>query len=270
MSQDLYGLLKERARLGRFSWPMALAFSALVHAGLTAALVAWPGRGGKAEDAKVTWVTLPAAGGGTPGGASPMEEGQTGERVRRVEEVAPKSGEDTRGHATPDAFGTKGRLPVKGTSDNPASTGKAPEASNGAHTSPSLARGTAGQGNGSGVGIGTGVPGLKNSFGVDGGTGLIGDLDGSFPFLWYLQQVQNRITANWSRMSSAPGRVQVYFRIRKDGGLEGIRVEVPSGNAAMDQSALLAVRRSDPLPRLPDGFDAKTLGVRFWFSYVGP
>ena len=97
----------------------------------------------------------------------------------------------------------------------------------------------------------------------------MGELDGNFPFVWYLQNVQNTITGNWNRLSNVQGRVQVYFRIRRDGSLEGIRVEIPSGNAALDQGALLAVKRSDPLPRLPDGFEGRSLGVRFWFSYLG-
>jgi protein TonB len=104
---------------------------------------------------------------------------------------------------------------------------------------------------------------------VQGGSGLIGDLDGNFPYTWYLQQVQNRITGNWNRLTSAQGRVQIYFRITRDGAVDGARVESPSGNAALDQSALLAVRRSDPLPRLPEGFEGDSLGVRFWFSYLG-
>jgi len=40
-----------------------------------------------------------------------------------------------------------------------------------------------------------------------GGVGLIGELDGNFPFVRYLQQVQNQITSNWSRMGGAQGRV---------------------------------------------------------------
>jgi TonB family protein len=63
--------------------------------------------------------------------------------------------------------------------------------------------------------------------------------------------------------------VQIYFRIRRDGSIDGERVESPSGNSLMDQSALLAVRRSNPLPRLPEGFDSPSLGVRFWFTYLG-
>jgi len=94
-------------------------------------------------------------------------------------------------------------------------------------------------------------------------------VDGDFPFTWYLQQVQTRITTNWNRVSSSQGRVQIYFRIAKDGSLDRVRVEIPSGNAAMDESARMAVLRSTPLQRLPDGYEGQYLGVRFWFTYLG-
>ena len=58
-----------------------------------------------------------------------------------------------------------------------------------------------------------------------GGTGLISDLDGNFPYTWYLEQIQSRITGNWNRLSSAQGRVQIYFRIKRDGTIDGARVE---------------------------------------------
>jgi len=221
-------------------------------------------------EAKVTWVTLPALGGGGPqGGVAAQEEGTQGERQRRVEEVAPETTEKA-GSVTPNAFGDHKTSPAKGTNKDQSSLGKSPVAAKGKNPSPSPAPGAAGQGGTGGIGQGTGIPGLKAATGVQGGTGLVGDLDGAdFPFMWYLQQVQTRITGNWNRMNSVQGRVQIYFRIRRDGSLEGVRVEIPSGNAGLDQSAMLAVRRSDPLGRLPDGFEGQTLGVRFWFSYLG-
>jgi TonB family protein len=63
--------------------------------------------------------------------------------------------------------------------------------------------------------------------------------------------------------------VQIYFRIAKDGNLDRVRVEIPSGNAAMDESARMAVLRSAPLQRLPEGYEGQYLGVRFWFTYLG-
>lgn len=263
-------MLQERASIGVMGWTAGISLSATLHLLVIGAFLILPKATPKAEEIKVTWVTLPALGAaGTSGGSAAMEEGQQGERVRRVEDVAPKIEEKAGSSVTPNVFGTKKTAPAKGTSLNPESMGKAPVASKGANPAANPTPGAAGKGTGGGIGEGTGIPGLRASGGVQGGTGLIGDLEGDFPFMWYLQQVQGTITGNWNRLSSAQGRVQVYFRIRRDGRLEAARIEIPSGNASLDQSALLAVRRSDPLPRLPDGFEGQALGVRFWFTYLG-
>ena len=267
MSQDLHVYLKERGQLPGIGWPLGLGLSLLFHGAIGMAIFLSPKGAPPEEPVKVTWVNLPAQGGDTPGGNAPAELGKEGERKRRVEEVAPVQEQPSGATATPNAFGTKVTKPVKGTSLNPDSLGKAPVASKGKLPDANAATGAAGLGGGSGVG--NGVPGLKASAGVQGGSGLIGDLDGNFPYLWYLQQVQSRVTGNWNRLNSAQGRVQIYFRIKHDGGIDGARIESPSGNAALDQSALLAVRRSDPLPRLPEGFEGQALGVRFWFTYLG-
>ena len=269
MSQELYELLHERSRIRVLGWPAGLAASVAFHAAVVAAIVLAPKASAPPEETKVTWVSLPGMGSpGPAGGSSPTEEGKQGERQRRVEEVAPQSTAKP-GTVTPNAFGEKPTPAAKGTNPDPTSLGKAPVAAKGKNPSPSLVPGAAGAGNGSGLGEGTGVPGLKATSGVAGGSGLIGDIDSDFPFVWYLQQVQTRITNNWSRLSAAQGRVQIYFRIKRDGGLDGIRIEVPSGNGTLDQSALLAVKRSDPLPGLPEGFPGSSLGVRFWFTFLG-
>lgn len=269
MSHELHALLKERAARGTFPLRKALAISLGLHLILALPLFL-PSRSAAPpmEEVKVTWVTLPSAG-GTSGGSGPLEEGKTGERLRRVEEVAPDIGTKIQPLKAPEEEGKKAAPTAKGTSKQADSKGTAAVALKGKAATPNPVTGAAGQGGGGGVGEGTGVPGLTASTGAQGGTGLIGELDGAFPYAWYLQQLQNTITGNWSRLSSAQGRVQIYFRIRRDGRLDGARVEIPSGNAILDQSALLAVRRSDPLPRLPEGFDGDSLGVRFWFTYLG-
>ncbi|HWQ07726.1 MAG TPA: energy transducer TonB [Holophaga sp.] len=269
MSQELYELLHERSRIGVMGWPAGLALSLGFHGLILAVVLYAPKVSSPVETTRTTWVTLPAMGSpGPPGGSSPTEQGEQGERQRRVEAVAPKSVEKA-GTVTPNAFGSKVVQPVKGTNPDPTSLGKAPVAAKGHNPSSTLVPGAAGSGNGSGIGVGSGIPGLKATGGVAGGTGLVGDLDSDFPFVWYVQQVQNQITGNWNRITQAQGRVQIYFRIKRDGSLDAIRVEIPSGNATLDQSALLAVKRSDPLPRLPDGFEGGALGVRFWFTYLG-
>lgn len=270
MSQELYAYLHERALLGKQGLTLGIGVSVAFHVLVVGAILFTPKEPPAPEETKVTWVRLPAAGvEGVAGGEGPLEEGKQGERQRRVEEVAPRRSEPTGYNASPNAFGTKASKPLQGTSANPDSMGKAPVASKGKTPSLNPSTGASGSGGGGGIGAATGIPGLKASNGVAGGTGLVGELDGDFPFMWYLQQVQGRITGNWNRVTSSQGRVQIYFRIRRDGGLEGARIEIPSGNANMDQSALMAVRRSDPLPRLPDGFEGSSLGVRFWFTYLG-
>ena len=271
MSQDLHAFLQERSRLPGLGWPLGLAVSLGVHGLILAAILITPKAPPPPEPPKVTWVSLPPQGGGAPGGSAPLEVGREGERQRRVEEVAPKREEPAR--PTPvappsaNAFSTKPSRPLKGTSPDQASLGKAPVAAKGKTAAPNPVQGAAGLGGGGG--LGKGVPGLKASAGVQGGSGLIGDLDGDFPYTWYLQQVQGRITGNWNRLSSAQGRVEIYFRIKRDGSIDGARIDSPSADAGLDQSALLAVRRSDPLPRLPEGYEGKTLGVRFCFLFLG-
>ena len=273
MSQELYDFLRQRARQKTVAWPVCLGLSLGFHALVVVLILVTPKTEARPEEPKVTWVNLPAAADTGPlGGSGAPEVGKQGERLRRVEEVAPKAPEAPAPRPpapTPNAFGTRPSRPIKGSNPNPESLGKAPVAAKAPVADANPQVGAAGQGAGGGVGVGAAIPGLKAASGIQGGTGLISDLDGNFPYTWYLEQIQSRITGNWNRLSSAQGRVQIYFRIRRDGSIEGARVESPSGNGSLDQSALLAVRRSDPLPRLPDGFDTGSLGVRFWFTYLG-
>ena len=268
MSQDLSALLRERSALDVLAWPGGLVLSLVFH-GLVVGGIVLISRSIDAPlpEVKVTWINLPASG-GTAGGEAPMEEGKTGQRVRRTEEVAPKHEEAAGSQKQADLTGTKLAKPVaKGTNPDPVSKGVSPLASKGANPAKTPLTGATGKGGG-GIGEGTGFPGLPPTSGVGGASGQIG-IEGDFPFAYWPRAVQERVTYNWNRISNAQGRVQVYFRVARDGRIDGVRVEVPSGNRALDESALLAVRRSDPVLRLPDGFEGDSIGVRFWFTYLG-
>jgi TonB family protein len=268
LSQDLYDFLRQRARMKGLGWPAGLTISLVFHGLVAAAILVTPKTEAKQEEPKVTWVSLPSAGSTGPlGGAAPMEQGSQGERQRRVEEVAPQRTEPAGPVATPNAFGTRKSQPLKGTSSNPDSLGKAPVAAKGKAPVANPVSGAAGQGAGGGIGVGSSVPGLKASSGIEGGSGLIADLDSSFPYTWYLVQVQSRITGNWNRLNAATGMVLIKFRINRDGSIQGTRVDTTSGNNFLDQSAFQAVQRSGPLPMLPGGMDS--LGVTFRFTYLG-
>ena len=270
MSQDLQAYLRSRAHQGQPRLALGLALSVALHLALGAAFF-WPHGAARNpdEEVKITWVNLPAAMAGTSGGSEAMEVGKSGERLRRVEEVAPQR-ESSPSATAPDPFASKTtKAAAKGDSKIPTSTGTGTTAAKGKTAATNPVAGAVGAGNGAAFGVGSAVPGLSPTSGVQGGVGLVGGVDGDFPFVWYLQQVQARITTNWNRVSSTQGRVQIYFRIARDGTLDRVRVELPSGNSALDESARMAVLRSAPLQHLPEGYDGQYLGVRFWFTYLG-
>ena len=266
--QDLHALLRERAHVGEFPFGKALAFAAGAHVVVLAALLFKPGFRRAEEPVKVTWVNLPPARPDPSGGAEARTEGQEPQRVRRVDDVAAQRPVPTPSAQEDNPFAKQAKSVRSGENPDPTSTGKQVKASKSVKPNPVSTPGTAGSGNAAGVGLGSAVPGLNQVSGVDGGVGLISQVDGAFPYTWYLQQVQSRIVGNWQRLGGQ-GRVQIYFRITKAGDVDGARIEVGSGNGALDESALMAVRRSSPLPPLPVTYGADALGVRFWFSYVG-
>ncbi len=267
-ANDLQAYLRSRAHVGEVSLGAGVTLGIVLHAIVLGLFLLPHGRTEEPEAVKVTWVNLPASR-SQSGGADAPEEGKNGQRLRQVEEVAPKVETAKPGVEAQDPFGLKAKeKSLKGANENKESAGKAPVAAKAAKANPNSAPGTAGSGGAGGIGAGSSIPGLKSTQGEEGGVGLIGGVDGDFPFTWYLQQVQGRIVGNWQRLGGQ-GRVQIYFRIKRDGSIESARVESPSGNTAMDESALLAVRRAAPLPPLPGVYGADYLGVRFWFSYVG-
>jgi TonB family protein len=93
----------------------------------------------------------------------------------------------------------------------------------------------------------------------------------NFEFAYYLQQLRTMIARNWTPASGVPAgtRVEIYFRIARDGTLTSPRVEASSGYGYFDQSAQRAVILTGHLPPLPLGYDGSDLGVHFGFEYSG-
>ncbi len=62
----------------------------------------------------------------------------------------------------------------------------------------------------------------------------------------------------------------INIRIAKDGQIEEVQFEKKSGNSYLDESALRAIKKANPLPPLPPGFegDKFDLGVRFTPSEI--
>lgn len=102
---------------------------------------------------------------------------------------------------------------------------------------------------------------------VDDGTSIA--VEGQrFPFSYYLAAVERKVSQNWfSGVSSGVEGLTclVFFRLRRDGGVEDVRIEQSSGNAYFDRSAMRAVRTAAPFPPLPRAFTDSYLGIHFTF-----
>lgn len=70
--------------------------------------------------------------------------------------------------------------------------------------------------------------------------------------------------------AGANGIVQLVFEINRDGGVLGVWVAKSSGSAVLDAAAVDMVRRSQPVPAIPDGLpDLLTVRLPVAFSEHG-
>lgn len=106
----------------------------------------------------------------------------------------------------------------------------------------------------------------KQGTGSSVGTGIKIDAP-EFPYPHYLVLLQYRIEGNWQPPFSGIGEeiTTVYFKISRDGEVLELKIEKSSGNFALDQAAMRAVQRSNPLPPLPSESGMESLGVHFDF-----
>jgi colicin import membrane protein len=86
----------------------------------------------------------------------------------------------------------------------------------------------------------------------------------------YYNLIWQRIRSAWVLPEGALGGKKdletiIAIRIAKDGQIEEIQFEKKSGNAQLDESALRAIKKANPLPPLPPGIegDKFDVGVRF-------
>ncbi|MEJ2367227.1 MAG: energy transducer TonB [Acidobacteriota bacterium] len=88
----------------------------------------------------------------------------------------------------------------------------------------------------------------------------------------YARKVQQIVKSNWSvpaaqEVLQQEGWVAVHFYVNKDGSITDLRVIRSSNIPSYDQSALDALRTSNPLPPLPSFVTVPRLGAVFRFYY---
>jgi TonB family protein len=138
-------------------------------------------------------------------------------------------------------------------------------------TSGRAASGSGGQsGGGAGLRIGGYGPGAGDGPGGGGGGGQLG-ID-NFPYAYYLQNIQDRISARWFQSLVDPGvngtfQTTVYFRIFRDGSISEVEIKESSGLPSLDLSAKRAIVTAAPFPPLPADYDEQYLGIRLIFEH---
>jgi TonB family protein len=89
----------------------------------------------------------------------------------------------------------------------------------------------------------------------------------------YMNQVVNRVRANW--YASIPeiarlgkrGKVVLIFTITKNGNIANLRVAANSGSQPLDNAAVAGIQLSNPFSQLPNNFDGDHLDLQFTFLY---
>ncbi len=105
--------------------------------------------------------------------------------------------------------------------------------------------------------------------GAPGGVPSIGS--SAFPYDYYRASLVALLQSNWRR-PAAPGGLdqtlgcRVRFTILKSGIIQDPRIVAPSGNPALDQSALRAVYDSNPLPPLPFQYGHTSVSAEVLFE----
>lgn len=94
------------------------------------------------------------------------------------------------------------------------------------------------------------------------------DTDTPFDYPDYLIAMRDKIVRNWRYPVSQESLVTVvYFRIKRDGTIETVRIKDSSKNLPFDRAAFKAVKDSGPFDPLPGEFKSDDLGVSFQFIY---
>jgi periplasmic protein TonB len=104
------------------------------------------------------------------------------------------------------------------------------------------------------------------------GTISIGTSDPSFGvrYAYYVRQLTQKIASQWYTGMLDPGsqghRVYIIFQVARDGTPSNVRIQTPSGDKTLDQTALRAVQHIDTFGPLPDGYSGNYINVVYYFD----
>src|SRR5579863_3856764 len=249
-------------------WGRALAWSAVLHVGVTVALLIYAaafyrtsggtwgaGGGGEAIGATlVSTVPLPANPAQTQNVLANESKGLT-QSQPKIEEKAPDAIE---------IQGKNAKIKPKPIKKQETASKDKPQPAPEEETN-QVAFGEGGPVSGP---YGTfSAAGAKGGFGITGGGGDFGT-----KYAWYVHVIQQKVAENWlkyevdPRITSAQ-RVYITFDIARDGHPSNERIEQSSGVPSLDISAVRALQRIDTFGPLPPDYAGGKISVEYWFDY---
>jgi protein TonB len=260
----------------------ALLISFLIHFGLFLFIAVSPSLPKSSKKGMIQYVNLISLPGGGSGGGrggggvrpKPAEEiGTTAIKKESLRDLTPlaKFKEESKPSMTHPV--EKPKREPKTKADKKPVISKPSQSSS--STSPAKTQGsgeTSGEGPGSGSGLRIGVgsgPGSGEGFGPGFGSqiGLA-----NFPFAYYIQSIQDRISSNWFKSLVDPGvsgnlQVTIFFKIHRDGRYSDLKVVESSNVRPFDLSALRAIQTAANFPPLPAEYEEEHLGIYITFEH---
>jgi TonB family protein len=91
----------------------------------------------------------------------------------------------------------------------------------------------------------------------------------------YMTNAVKTVRQNWYNAmppsvyppTSKQGRVAIEFVVQKNGKIDKMKIDTPSGDWHLDRAAWASVIGSSPLPPLPKEFPGREVGMRFYYFY---
>ena len=104
------------------------------------------------------------------------------------------------------------------------------------------------------------------------GTISVGTTDAAFGarYAYYVAQIKQKVASQWYTTMLDPSarghRVYIIFQVGRDGSPAEIKIQQPSGDSTLDQTALRAVQHIDTFGPLPDGYSGSYINVVYYFD----
>ncbi len=118
----------------------------------------------------------------------------------------------------------------------------------------------------------TGVRIAMTSSQTRAGTTSIGISDPAFGvrYAYYVRELTQKVASQWLTPMLDPAarghRVYIVFQVARDGTPSNIKIQQPSGDRTLDETALRAVQHIDTFGPLPDGYSGNYINVVYYFD----